>query len=258
MIAERSGAAMLELIKVSKEFRTGFLGRNINQAVIDASLCVDRGEIVGLIGESGCGKSTLGRIAVKLLMPSRGRIILDGVDVTDMPENRFRKFRRQMQIIFQHPETALDPQFTLMESILESFNKIGIPKEDQRELLEKISEEVNLPLDIVDRHPNQVSGGEIQRAVLTRVFAFKPRYLILDEPTSMLDVSVQAHILQLLKRKAKQDNMGMLFISHDLEVIRAMCDRVAVMKEGMILEEGMVKEIFNSPKSCYMSQLIEK
>ena len=225
--------------------------------MIDVSLCVDRGEIVGLIGESGCGKSTIGRIAVKLLIPSSGRIILDGVDVTDMPEKRFREFRRQMQIIFQHPETALDPQYTLIESIRESFNKIGIPEAEQKGLLENISEEVNLPLDIVDRHPNQVSGGEIQRAVLTRVFAFEPRYLILDEPTSMLDVSVQAHILQLLKRKAKQDNVGMLFISHDLEVIKAMCDRVAVMKEGKILEDGSVKEMFQSPKSSYMKQLLE-
>lgn len=248
---------MLELVKISKEFRTGFLGRTVKQAVIDASLRVERGEIVGLIGESGCGKSTLGRIAVKLLMPSSGHIILDGADVTDMPEKQFREFRRQMQIIFQHPETALDPQYTLIESIRESFNKIGIPEAEQKGLLENISEEVNLPLDIVDRHPNQVSGGEIQRAVLTRVFAFEPRYLILDEPTSMLDVSVQAHILQLLKRKAKQDNVGMLFISHDLEVIRAMCDRVAVMKEGKILEDGSVKEMFQSPKSSYMKQLLE-
>ncbi len=247
---------MLELVEISKEFRTGFLGKNVKQAVLDATLCVDRGEIVGLIGESGCGKSTLGRIAVKLLMPSSGRIILDGVDVTDMPEKRFREFRRQVQIIFQHPETALDPQYTLLESILESFNKIGIPESEQKDMLLDISEEVNLPLDIIDRHPNQVSGGEIQRAVLTRVFAFEPKYLILDEPTSMLDVSVQAHILQLLKKKAKQDNVGMLFISHDLEVIRAMCDRVAVMKEGRILEEGDTSKMFLSPKSGYMKQLL--
>lgn len=248
---------MLELVNISKEFKTGFLGRNVMRAVMDASLCVDRGEIVGLIGESGCGKSTLGRIAVKLLMPSSGRIILDGVDVTNMPERQYRDFRRQIQIIFQHPETALDPQYTLLESILESFNKIGIPEVEQNKLLKTISDEVNLPRDIVDRHPNQVSGGEIQRAVLTRVFAFEPRYLILDEPTSMLDVSVQAHILQLLKRKAKKDNVGMLFISHDLEVIRIMCDRIAVMKDGMILEEGSTQEIFQSPKRGYLKHLIE-
>jgi peptide/nickel transport system ATP-binding protein len=248
---------MLEMLQISKEFKTGFLGRNAKPAVIDASLHLDRGEIVGLVGESGCGKSTLGRIAAKLLKPSSGRIILDGVDVTNMPEKQFREFRRYLQIIFQHPETALDPQYTLLDSIQESFNRIGIPSAEQKELLEIISEEVNLPQDIVDRYPNQVSGGEIQRAVLTRVFAFKPNYLILDEPTSMLDVSVQAHILQLLKRKAKQDNVGMLFISHDLDVIRAMCDRVAVMKEGRILEEGSADEMLQSPKSSYMRQLIE-
>jgi peptide/nickel transport system ATP-binding protein len=248
---------MLELLRVSKEFRTGFLRRDVKQAVKDASISVDRGEIVGLVGESGCGKSTLGRIAVKLLAPSSGRIVLDGADVTDMPEKEFRKLRSHVQIIFQHPETALDPQYTLLESIQESFNRIGIPEVKQQGLLKSISEEVNLPLDIVDRHPNQVSGGEIQRAVLTRVFAFKPRYLILDEPTSMLDVSVQAHILQLLKRKATQDNVGMLLISHDLEVIQAMCNRVSVMKEGMILEEGETSSVFQYPKSSYTKQLLE-
>lgn len=248
---------MLELLRVSKEFRTGFLRRDVKQAVKDASISVDRGEIVGLVGESGCGKSTLGRIAVKLLAPSSGRIVLDGADVTDMPEKEFRKLRSQVQIIFQHPETALDPQYTLLESIQESFNRIGIPEVKLQGLLKGISEEVNLPLDIVDRHPNQVSGGEIQRAVLTRVFAFKPRYLILDEPTSMLDVSVQAHILQLLKRKATQDNVGMLLISHDLEVIQAMCNRVSVMKEGMILEEGETSRVFHYPKSSYTKQLLE-
>ena len=216
-----------------------------------------RGEILGLVGESGCGKSTLGRIALKLLKPTSGRIIIDGTDVTDMPESQFREYRKRIQIIFQHPESALDPYYTLMDSINESFNRLAIPKDERVAMLEKLSDEVSLPLDILDRYPNQVSGGEIQRAVLTRVFAFKPEYLVLDEPTSMLDVSVQAHILQLLKKKAKQDNMGMLFISHDLEVVRAMCDRVIVMKAGKLIEEGPVETIFSHPSTEYMETLIK-
>jgi peptide/nickel transport system ATP-binding protein len=248
---------MLELVNISKSFRTGFLGGNRNVAVGEASLKLGRGEILGLVGESGCGKSTLGRIALKLLKPTSGRIIIDGTDVTDMPESQFREYRKRIQIIFQHPESALDPYYTLMDSINESFNRLAIPKGERVAMLEKLSDEVSLPPDILDRYPNQVSGGEIQRAVLTRVFAFKPHYLILDEPTSMLDVSVQAHILQLLKKKAKQDNMGMLFISHDLEVVRAMCDRVMVMKGGKLIEEGPVEAIFSHPSTEYMETLIK-
>jgi peptide/nickel transport system ATP-binding protein len=247
---------MLELIGVSKDFRTGFMGRNRKLAVDGVSLRLKEGEILGLVGESGCGKSTLGRMAVKLLSPSGGRIVLDWKDVTDLPERQFRDYRRRIQIIFQHPESALDPHFTLLASIRESFDRIGIPKGERQAVLERLADEVSLPLDILDRYPNQVSGGEIQRAVLTRVFAFKPRYLILDEPTSMLDVSVQAHILQFLKTKAKQDRVGMLFISHDLEVVRAMCDRVMVMKEGRIVEEGPVKKVLSAPDTPYMQVLV--
>lgn len=248
---------MLELARVSKTYKSGFLDRNTKTAVSDVSLQLRQGEILGLVGESGCGKSTLGRIAIRLLQPSSGRITLDGTDVTDLPEKRFREYRRKVQIIFQHPESALDPQFTLRESISESFNRVGIPREEQPARLEQLANEVNLPLDIIDRHPGQVSGGEIQRAALTRVLAFRPAYLVLDEPTSMLDVSVQAHILQLLKRKAKKDNIGMLFISHDLEVVKAMCDRVMVMKGGKIVEEGPAGKVLEHPEDAYTRALIE-
>jgi peptide/nickel transport system ATP-binding protein len=247
---------MLELIDISKSFRTGFLGGNLKVAVEGASLKLARGEILGLIGESGCGKSTLARVALKLLPPTTGRIIIDGVDVTDMPERQFRGYRRRIQIVFQHPESALDPYYTLMDSINESFNRLALPSGERAVILEKLADEVSLPMDILDRYPNQVSGGEIQRAVLTRVFAFQPEYLVLDEPTSMLDVSVQAHILQLLKKKAKRDNIGMLFISHDLDVVRVICDRVMVMKAGRIIEEGSVARVFNHPSTKYMETLL--
>ncbi|WP_292377375.1 ABC transporter ATP-binding protein [Methanosarcina sp. UBA289] len=247
---------MLELAGVSKTFQTSFVRRARKVAVDCVSFRLKEGEILGLVGESGCGKSTLGRLAVRLLQPSGGRIFLDGKDVTDLHDRQFREYRQRIQIIFQHPENALDPHFTLMDSILEAFDRLGIPKSEYQTMLERLANEVSLPLDIIDRYPNQVSGGEIQRAVLTRVFAFKPRYLVLDEPTSMLDVSVQAHILQLLKKKAREDHMGMLFISHDLEVVRAMCDRVMVMKEGRIIEEGTADKIFEDPSTPYLHKLI--
>ena len=142
---------MLELKEITKEYRTGLFGTNKKIAVKDVSMCLDKGEILGLIGESGCGKSTVGRIALKLLKPTEGRVILDGLDVTGMPERKFRDHRRDIQIIFQHPESALDPHYTLRESIKESFNRLGIPRKDQDGHLDRIAAEVILPGDINDR-----------------------------------------------------------------------------------------------------------
>jgi len=248
---------MLELIRVSKTFRSGLLGTAAPVAVQNVSLHLEKGQILGLIGASGCGKSTIARIAVRLLRPTAGRIKLDGKDVTTMPERLFRRYRRCIQIMFQHPEGALDPCYTLSESIDESFRRLTLPQKERDSLLNSLLAEVGLSHQVLDRRPDQVSGGEIQRAVLVRVLAFTPDYLVLDEPTSMLDLSVQAHILRLLGKKVRKDNIGLLFISHDLEVVRAMCDRVLVMKSGSIVEQGPVEKVFTRPAHAYTAKLIE-
>jgi len=248
---------MLELVGISKIFRPGLWSGGTKVAVDNVSFRLERSEVLGLIGESGCGKSTVARIAVKLLQPSMGSIFIDGDDVTAMPERSFRKLRGRIQIVFQHPEGALDPYYTLRESIHEAFGRLGVPRPEWCSLLRTLAAETGLPLYVIDRRPAQVSGGEIQRAALARILALRPRYLILDEPTSMLDLSVQAHILQLLKRRAGEDDMGLLFVSHDLEVVRSFCDRVLVMKAGRIVEEGPVEKVFSQPSHAYTATLME-
>lgn len=221
------------------------------------SLRLTRGEIVGLIGESGCGKSTVARMALKLLPSTSGRIVLDGMDVTHMRERLFRRYRNCIQIVFQNPEGALDPCFTLRESMVESCLRLGTPETLWKTSLMELAEEVSLPLHVLDRRPGQVSGGEIQRAAVARALALHPHYLVLDEPTSMLDLSVQAHLLQLLKNRAREDRMGLLLISHDLEVVRAFCDRVLVMNAGHVVEEGTVDDVFDRPSHTFTRRLVE-
>lgn len=248
---------MLELVNISKSYRTGLFGRNAKPALIDASVSLDRGELVGLVGESGCGKSTLARIALKLIRPTGGRIYLGGADVTDMPERQFRPYRRRLQILFQHPESALDPQYTLRASLYEAFDRAGIARDARVPCLEQIADTVSLPLGLLDRYPGQVSGGEVQRAALARVLALKPDYLVLDEPTSMLDVSTQAQIMQTIKTIKDLDHVGILLISHDLDLIRASCDRVLVMNGGRIVEKGSTDRVFQHPEHSYTRFLLE-
>jgi peptide/nickel transport system ATP-binding protein len=225
---------------------------------VDAiTIKIERGSITGLVGEKGCGKSTIARMVVKLLKPTSGRIILEGEDITTLPERRFRNYRKLIQIIFQHPEGALDPADTLEQSIYESFIRLKIPRHQWEERLTTLCEEVSLPLSILDRRPCQVSGGEIQRTAIARVLAFSPRYLILDEPTSMLDLSVQAQILALISSKARSAGMGVLLISHDMDVVRAVCDHVIVMRSGRIMESGSVEQIFRNPKESYTAEFIQ-
>lgn len=228
---------MLELRDVSKEYRSGMLGGSRKQVLQSVTLSLGRDEIVGLVGRSGCGKSTLARIAVKLTKPDGGRILLDKKDVTVMSDRKFRRFRPKIQMVFQSPETSLDPSYTIQDSLLQALRQKGLDYDLLSDEPKQLFEEISLPVDILPRYPNQVSGGEIQRAALGRALIMEPEYLLLDEPTSMLDVSVQASILSFLKQISKRNRIGMLLISHDLDVVYAMCDRVVVMEKGMIIGE---------------------
>jgi ABC-type glutathione transport system ATPase component len=248
---------LLKFNAITKDFRTGLFGRTINHVLDDVTIEVNRGEIVGLVGESGCGKSTLAKIALKLLEPTSGQVLIDDVNITELPERKFRPMRNTIQLIFQNPAMSLDPQYTLCNSITEALSKAGVPPAERKRHLQSIADTLSLPLDILHRHPNQVSGGEVQRVVLARVLSLNPKYLVLDEPTSMLDMSVQASILHMLKKKKTEQNLGILFISHDLDVVKVICDRVAVMKLGQIIEVGQTKAIFNSPKDPYTRSLID-
>jgi peptide/nickel transport system ATP-binding protein len=233
---------MLELTGICKDYRFGLFGRNVRRVLDDVDLSVKRSEIIGLMGASGSGKTTLARIALRLVPCTQGSIELDGLDITRMKESKFRRYRSKVQIVFQHPEGALDPRFRLRESIEEALLQAGVARKELRPRLEASCESVSLPLDLLDRFPSQVSGGEIQRVAFARVLAFEPDYIFLDEPTSMLDVSVQAHILQIVRNIARQRQVGLVLISHDRDILRVMCDRVMVLSKGRVVAQGSPQE----------------
>ncbi|OGB89682.1 hypothetical protein A2625_06090 [candidate division WOR-1 bacterium RIFCSPHIGHO2_01_FULL_53_15] len=212
------------------------------KAVDGVSLSVASGETLGVVGESGSGKSTLARLILKLIEPTSGSIDYDGI--TDI--------RRQCQIVFQDPQTSLNPRIRIGEAIAEPMlihkieNRVG-------ELLEM----VKLPAGYAKRYPHELSGGERQRVGIARALALNPQFLILDEPVSALDVTVQVEILKLLKQIKAELGLTYLFIAHDLTVIGYMCDRIAVMREGRIIELGSKKEIMSAPREAFTRQLIE-
>ena len=212
-------------------------------ALDNISLNISKGETVGVVGESGSGKSTLARIILKLIEPSSGSIIYDGIE----------NIRRDCQIVFQDPQTSLNPRIKIGEAIHEPLlvHKLNLPGR-VNELLEL----VKLPTSYADRYPHELSGGERQRVGIARALASKPKFIILDEPVSSLDVSIQLDILNLLKELKAQLNLTYLFIAHDLSVIGYLSDRVVVMREGKIVEGGTKDEVLSRPKEPYTRKLI--
>ncbi len=250
------GAVMLELRGVSKEFRDGVLGHRRKKVLDDVSLTIRRGDILGLIGESGSGKTTLAKIALRLMEASSGSVYLDGRDVSRLSQREFRALRRKVQIIFQHPEGALDPQYRLRESICEALLKSGTPRSRLQDGTREACELVNLPTELLDRYPHQVSGGEVQRVALARVLAFEPDYLFLDEPTSMLDLSVQAHIINLIKGISTRNNTGLVMISHDIDLIRSVCTTAAVLHNGRLIAEGSMELVLSESKNEQVKRMV--
>ena len=221
---------MLEAVEVSKKY-WGSSGRQYD-VLQSCSLQIAAGEAVGLMGPSGCGKSTLARVLLRLLPTDSGRIIFQTQDVTQLSQKQLKPFRQQVQFISQRPESFFDPLLKLGASLREPLQIFDLP--DSSEIIEAALATVKLSPALLDRYPHQVSGGEVQRLSIARALLLKPKLLILDEPTSMLDISVQAQILQLLKNIRRQEQMAFLFISHDKAVINYMCDRQLYMQEGRI------------------------
>lgn len=222
---------MLEAIAISKNY----FDRSSGQAypvLENCSLHINAGETVGLMGPSGCGKSTLARILLRLLPCDTGQILFNQQDITCSKTVQLKKFRQTVQFISQRPESFFDPLLKLGASLREPLHIFDLP--DSSEIIEAALATVKLSPALLDRYPHQVSGGEVQRLSIARALLLKPKLLILDEPTSMLDISVQAQILQLLKNIRRQEQMAFLFISHDKAVINYMCDRQLYMQEGRI------------------------
>ncbi len=250
---------MLEFKEVKKQYTGGMFGTKIVEAVQNVSFTILPGEKIGLVGESGCGKSTIARMAGRLIKPTSGEIFLDGEDIMKMRGKQVKEYRRQVQMIFQNPQQSFSPRMKLYNTIAEPLriHKILSSQEEEYRLICEHMETVGLTEDIFSRYPHEISGGQAQRLAIMRTIMLKPKVLIADEPTSMLDVSVQAQVLELLKEMLVRSGTSLLFISHDLEVVRAMCDKIMVIKDGKICEIGKSEDIFNAPKHEYTKFLVK-
>ena len=249
---------MLEMRKMIKVFCQGNILRKRRTIIHGVNLSIAKGETLGLTGQSGAGKSTLGKLAIRLLEPTGGQLLFEGTDITHSKERDLRRFRRQMQIVFQHPQSSLHPKKKIAFLIKEPLRLHRLVKNFQEnEAVEEILLRVGLTADILDRYPAEVSGGEIQRIDIARAMVLQPRFMVLDEPTSMLDVSTQANILHLIMELQQQTNMSCLFISHDIRIIQKLCDRVVVMEKGRIIEQGPVSDIIAHPRHLCTKKLME-
>ena len=250
----------LNIDQLSKTFGGGrsLLGRPrpAVHAVADASVTVARGETLGVVGESGCGKSTFARMLVGLLPPSSGRIEIEGENLGARAGRDPAAFGRVIQYVFQDPISSLNPRRTI-EQIIEAPLKHlhGLSRQARRARIAEIFEAVNLRPEFLSRYPHEFSGGQAQRIGIARALAASPRILLLDEPVSALDVSVQAQVLNLLARLKAEFDLTYIFISHDLAVVEAVSDRVAVMYFGRIIELGRAEEIFQAPRHPYTALL---
>ncbi len=226
-------------------------------AVDGISFDIKRGETLGLVGESGCGKSTLGRSLLKLHEPTSGTITFEGQDITEFSRARMRSLRQEMQIIFQDPLESLNGRHTIGTILEEPYviHKMGTPEERKRWVLELLAK-VGLPKDAVNRYPHEFSGGQRQRIGIARAIALKPKLIVCDEAVSALDVSVQSQILNLLMELQKELNLALLFIAHDLSVVKHISDRIAVMYLGRVVELADAESLYNAPQHPYTKALI--
>lgn len=253
-------AELLRIEGLKQYYLTGkgvFKKGYVIKAVDDVSFSLDQGQTLGLVGESGCGKSTLGRTILKLYEPTEGKIFFEGKEITHLNSKQMRPLRREMQIVFQDPLESLNQRHTVGGILEEPYkiHGIGTPAERKRWVLELL-DKIGLPHTAVNRYPHEFSGGQRQRIGIARAIALKPKLLICDESVSALDVSVQAQILNLLLKIQKEMNLSIIFISHDLSVVKHISDHVAVMKKGKVVEMGTAKEVYSSPKNEYTKELL--
>lgn len=255
-------APLLQVERLGKRFpvasATGKRG-SLLHAVEDVSFDVAPGESLGLVGESGCGKSTLVRLLARLHDPSEGRIGFDGNDLAAIPAKRFARhpLRAAIQLVFQDPTDSLNPRYTARDTIAEPCLLLGgLDAAAANARVDEVAAQVGLPVELLSRYPHQLSGGQKARVGIARALSVRPRLLILDEPTAALDVSVQAVVLQLLDRLRRELGLSTLFVSHDLNVVRLLTDRVAVMYLGKIVEMGPSHAVFSQPAHPYTQALV--
>lgn len=249
---------MIQVRDLEKSYYSRSFSKQPFKAVDGVSFRIAPGETLGLAGESGCGKSTLGRMMVGLIPPETGQILYRGQDFLAATPGERKALRRRMQIVFQSPRTALNPRMTIRESVCEPLRIHGLCRggAEERQRALELLDMVGLEEEHLYRYPRELSGGQVQRVALARVLSLQPDFIVADEPTSMLDVSVQAQILRLFQDIKEKQAFACLFISHDLDVIAAMSDRIAVMYRGQIVEIGPARDIINNPRHPYTRMLV--
>jgi oligopeptide/dipeptide ABC transporter ATP-binding protein len=254
-----SAQALTKDFPAPRALRDWFTGqRPAVSAVAGVDLAIGRGEAVGLLGESGCGKTTIGRLLLALIAPSSGCLRFDGDDLAQLDAARRLAFRRRAQFVFQNPFDALNPRFTLLRSLVEPLLNCRIPKEQHEARLELALQRAQLgKLQHLDQtYPHELSGGQLQRVALARALILQPEFIVADEPVSMLDVSVRAGILNVLRQVREEMGLTALYISHDLTLVRYLCSRTIVMYLGVIAEEGPTAELVRAPLHPYTKALL--
>lgn len=253
-VLPHSSAPLLQVANLVKDYH-GF------KAVDDVSFELRQGESIGLVGESGSGKSTISRLVTRLIDKTDGRMLFKGEDIGSIPATKFNAhpLRKEIQIVFQDPHESLNPRYTAFDCIAHPLLKLekGVDRAQARQRVEQCADRVGLPRDLLSRFPHQLSGGQKARVGIARAIITRPKLLVLDEPTAALDVSVQAIVLKLLDRLRKEEGLAFLFVSHDLNVVRMLCERIVVLKTGVVVEQADAKSLFRAPTSDYTRSLLD-
>lgn len=248
---------MTKILEVKNLKKTFYKNKIPFTAVESISFSMEKGECLGLVGESGCGKSTTARLITHLAKPDSGSIVLNGEDITDAAGKKLKQLYADVQMVFQTPQDSFDPRCTLGDGIMESMINHGMKKKEAKQRMLELLEMVQLPPEFAGRYPHQVSGGQCQRAAIARALAIGPKLIICDEATSALDVTVQAQIVELLRKLQREMGLSLLLICHNLALVQEMCDKVLVMYQGSIVEEGTPDEVIQNPQQEYTKILID-